>query len=318
VVSFRIRQPPDHLVADDVVEKETVMAVLTAIAPSPQSSLLGTSPDRAYHLVGRQGHAQDTVVQVGAARFGGGHFAVIAGPCAVESRSQLLETAHAVREAGASLLRGGAYKPRTSPYDFQGLGLEALELLALAGEKTGLPIVTEVMDSEDVALVARYADMLQIGARSMSSFRLLQKVAATGKPVLLKRGYQASIREWLLSAEYLLAGGNSQVVLCERGMRTPDSEFTRNTLDLTAIALAHLETHLPVIADPSHGTGRADLVPTMSCAAISAGADGLIIEVHPDPATALCDGKQSLTPGAFHALCRRLPPYLALEGKRMG
>lgn len=292
------------------------MAILTQVAPSAQRPAPSTEPPKAYQLVSRQAHPQDTVVQVGPARFGGGAFAVIAGPCAVESRSQLLETAHAVREAGAAVLRGGAYKPRTSPYDFQGLGEEALGLLALAREATGLPVVTEVMDSEDVAVVARYADMLQIGARSMSSFRLLQKVAATGKPVLLKRGYQASIREWLLSAEYLLAAGNSQVVLCERGLRTPDSEFTRNTLDLTAIALAHLETHLPVIADPSHGTGRADLVPTMSCAAISAGADGLMLEVHTDPANALCDGKQSLTTEAFRALCRRLLPYLELEGKR--
>lgn len=291
---------------------EELMATLALDSPKTQFPTAST-PRKAYHLASREAHPQDTVVQVGGARFGGGHFAVIAGPCAVESRSQLLETAHAVREAGANVLRGGAYKPRTSPYDFQGLGEEGLELLALARAETGLPIVTEVMDSEDVALVARYADMLQIGARSMSSFRLLQKVAMAGKPVLLKRGYQASIREWLLSAEYLLAAGNHQVVLCERGLRTSDSEFTRNTLDLTAVALAHLETHLPVIADPSHGTGRADLVPVMSCAAISAGADGLILEVHPDPASALCDGKQSLSTAAFRALCRRIPAYVALE-----
>jgi len=290
------------------------MAVHAPVAPDSRAVAPAGPPNKAYHLVSRQAHPQDTVVQVGGASFGDGHFAVIAGPCAVESRGQLLEVAHAVREAGAAMLRGGAYKPRTSPYDFQGLGEAALELLALAREETGLPVVTEVMDSEDVALVARYADMLQIGARSMSSFRLLQKVAATGKPVLLKRGYQASIREWLLSAEYLLAAGNSQVVLCERGMRTPDSEFTRNTLDLTAIALAHLETHLPVIADPSHGTGRADLVPIMSCAAVTAGADGLLLEVHSDPATALCDGKQSLTAAAFQALCRRLPAYVEMRG----
>ena len=295
------------------------MAVLTAIAPDMMPGTNGHSAasGKGYHLVSRAGHPQDSVVRVGTARFGGGHFAVIAGPCAVEDRRQLLETAHRVREAGAGLLRGGAYKPRTSPYDFQGLGEEALELLALAREETGLPVVTEVMDSEDVALVARYADMLQIGARSMSSFRLLQKAAGAGKPILLKRGYQASVREWLLSAEYLLAAGNDQVVLCERGLRTHDSEFTRNTLDLTAIALGHLETHLPIIADPSHGTGRADLVPVMSRAAITAGADGLILEVHPDPAAALCDGKQSLTPAAFAALCRQLSAYVGLEGKRM-
>ncbi len=292
------------------------MAVLDPVVRRPHHPAAEAPPAKTYRLASRAGHPADTVVRVGNARFGGGFFAVIAGPCAVESRQQVLEAAHAVREAGAAVLRGGAYKPRTSPYEFQGLGEAALELLALAREETGLPVVTEVMDSEDVALVARYADMLQIGARSMSSFRLLQKVASAGKPVLLKRGYQASIREWLLSAEYLLAAGNSEVVLCERGMRTTDSEFTRNALDLTAIALAHLETHLPVIADPSHGTGRADLVPTMSCAAVAAGADGLLLEVHPDPARALCDGKQSLTPAAFQALCRRLPAYLELEGKR--
>jgi 3-deoxy-7-phosphoheptulonate synthase len=258
------------------------------------------------------------VVRVGNTLIGGGHFAMIAGPCAVESRQQTLETAHAVRESGATILRGGAYKPRTSPYDFQGLGEEALEVLALAREETGLPIVTEVMDSEDVPLVARYADMLQIGARSMSSFRLLQKVAQAGKPVLLKRGYQASIREWLLSAEYLLAAGNAQVVLCERGIRTFDAEFTRNTFDLAALAMARLETHLPIIADPSHGTGRADLVPVMSRAAVTAGADGLILEVHPSPDTALCDGKQSLTPAQFRRLCATLPAYLALEEKVIG
>ena len=269
-----------------------------------------------YPLVSRQLHPNDTVVTVGSVRFGGGHFAVIAGPCAVESRQQIVETAHRVHEAGAQMLRGGAYKPRTSPYDFQGLGERGLELLALAHEETGLPIVTEVVDSEDIPLVARYADMLQIGARSMSSFRLLQKVAQTGKPILLKRGMQASIREWLLSAEYLLANGNDRVVLCERGIRTYDSEFLRNTFDLSAIALGHLETHLPIIADPSHGTGRADLVPTMSLAAVAAGADGLILEVHHNPAEARCDGKQSLSPTMFTALCGRLPAYIALEGKQ--
>ncbi|MCL4545407.1 MAG: 3-deoxy-7-phosphoheptulonate synthase [Chloroflexi bacterium] len=285
------------------------MAVISASAPATAST------SRPYALASRELHPADTIVQVGAARFGGGYFSVIAGPCAVEDRYQLLETAHQVREAGANMLRGGAYKPRTSPYDFQGLGEEGLELLALAREETGLPIVTEVMDSEDISLVAHYADMLQIGARTMSSFRLLQKVAAVGKPVLLKRGYGASIREWLLSAEYLLAMGNSRVVLCERGIRTHDAEYTRNTFDLSAIALGHLETHLPIIADPSHGTGRSDLVPVMSRAAVTASADGLILEVHSDPAHALCDGKQSLTPAQFSSLCQQLPRYLELENK---
>jgi 3-deoxy-7-phosphoheptulonate synthase len=226
----------------------------------------------------------------------------MAGPCAVESREQLLRTARAVQRAGARVLRAGAFKPRTSPYDFQGLGREALEILAEARAETGLLVITEVMDSLDVDLVARYADILQIGSRNMSAFRLLEHVATTGKPVLLKRGMQATIREWLLSAEYLLANGNDQVLLCERGIRTYDVEFTRNTLDLNAVAVLREETHLPVIVDPSHGTGRSDLVPTLARAAVAVGADGLIVEVHDNPAAALCDGKQSLDPAAFEAM----------------
>jgi 3-deoxy-7-phosphoheptulonate synthase len=215
--------------------------------------------------------------------------------------------------AGARVLRGGAFKPRTSPYDFQGLGLAALEILAEARAETGLLIVTEVMDSADVEVVARYADILQIGARNMSAFRLLEWVAATGKPVLLKRGMQATLREWLLSAEYLLANGNDQVILCERGIRSFDAEFTRNTLDLNAVAALRDETHLPIVVDPSHGTGRSDLVPIMARAALAVGADGLLVEVHHNPAEALCDGKQSLDPDAFAAMMsdlRGLGAYL--------
>jgi 3-deoxy-7-phosphoheptulonate synthase len=219
----------------------------------------------------------------------------MAGPCAVETHQQLIETAIAVTAAGAHILRGGAYKPRTSPYDFQGLGEDGLRMLAEARDITGLPVVTEVMDSEDVELVAKYADVLQIGSRNMSAARLLQKAARTGKPILLKRGFQASVREWLLSAEYILAQGNGQVILCERGIRTHDTEFTRNTLDLNVVPLLKRETHLPVIVDPSHGTGRADLVAPMSRGAVAVGADGLIIEVHPDPKHARCDGPQSLS-----------------------
>ena len=256
-------------------------------------------------------------MDVGGVAIGGRRIAVIAGPCAVESREQLLETAEAVRAAGASLLRGGAYKPRTSPYDFQGLGEEGLELLAEARRLTGLPIVTEVMDSEDVNLVARYADVLQIGSRNMSAFRLLQRAAATGKPILLKRGYQATIREWLLSAEHILAQGNPQVILCERGIRTHDSEYTRNTLDLNAVPLLARETHLPVIVDPSHGTGRADLVAAMARGAVAVGACGLMIEVHPRPDEALCDGKQAITTGEFRALMDGLRPLAMLLGREV-
>ncbi len=275
----------------------------------------GHASPRPYRLASRQARPGRTLVRVGPVVFGGPSTVVIAGPCSVESREQLLETAFAVKEAGAVMLRGGAFKPRTSPYDFQGLGEKALELLAEARERTGLPIVTEVMDSEDVPLVAAYADMLQIGARTMSAFRLLQKAARTGKPILLKRGFQATLREYLLSAEYILAQGNDQVVLCERGIRTFDHEFTRNTLDLNAVPVLHQETHLPVLVDPSHGTGRADLVPALARAALAVGADGLLIEVHPRPDQALSDGRQSLTPAAFATLMADLRALGAFLGR---
>lgn len=268
---------------------------------------------RPYRLAYREARPSGTTVTVGDVTFGAGDVVVMAGPCAVENREQLLQTAREVRAAGARVLRGGAFKPRTSPYDFQGLGREALELLADARAETGLLIVTEVMDSSDVDLVASYADILQIGSRNMSAFRLLQRVAETGKPVLLKRGFQSTIREWLLSAEYVLSHGNGRVLLCERGIRTFDSEFTRNTLDLNAVPVLKEETHLPVIVDPSHGTGRADLVPTMAKAAVVAGADGLLIEAHCDPASALCDGKQSISTESFASLMadlRGLGQYL--------
>ncbi len=268
---------------------------------------------RPYRLAYRQTRPSGTTVTVGDVTFGAGDIVVMAGPCAVENREQLLQTAREVRAAGARVLRGGAFKPRTSPYDFQGLGRDALDLLAEARAETGLLIVTEVMDSSDVDLVASYADILQIGSRNMSAFRLLERVAETGKPVLLKRGFQSTIREWLLSAEYVLAHGNGRVLLCERGIRTFDSEFTRNTLDLNAVPVLKEETHLPVIVDPSHGTGRAELVPTMAKSAVVAGADGLLIEVHCDPASALCDGKQSISTDSFAGLMadlRGLCPFL--------
>ncbi len=276
------------------------------------------SHSRPYRLAYRGARPEPTSVSVGDVRFGADSVAVIAGPCSVESRDQILETARAVRAAGARILRGGAFKPRTSPYDFQGLGREGLELLAEAREETGLLVVTEVMDSLDVDLVARYADVLQIGSRNMSAFRLLQNVAETGKPILLKRGYQATIREWLLSAEYVLAHGNDRVILCERGIRTFDAEFTRNTLDLNAVPVLKQETHLPVIVDPSHGTGRADLVATMSRAALAAGADGLIVEVHRDPAAALSDARQALTSDAFADLMDDLRGLSRYLGRPIG
>ena len=258
-----------------------------------------------YKLVSRQTKPMRTVVHVGPVAIGGSNVVVMAGPCSVETREQILSTAHAVKKAGASMLRGGAYKPRTSPYEFQGLGEEALKLLAEAREETGLPVVTEVMSTEDADLICEYVDMLQIGARNMQNFALLRKLATTNKPVLLKRGPSASVKEWLLAAEYLLSGGNPNVVLCERGIKTFETE-TRNTLDLAAISLARELSHLPVVADPSHGTGKPVLIPPMSKAAIACGADGIIVEVHPCPERAWSDGPQSLTFEQFEAMMRSL------------
>jgi 3-deoxy-7-phosphoheptulonate synthase len=242
---------------------------------------------------------------VGGVEIGGDSVVVIAGPCSVESREQLVTTAHAVKKAGASLLRGGAYKPRTSPYEFQGLGVEALKILREASEETGLPVVTEVMGTEDVDEICEYADMLQVGARNMQNFVLLRRLAKLHKPVLLKRGPSATVKEWLLAAEYLLAGGNRNVVLCERGIKTFETE-TRNTIDLAAVALARDLSHLPVMADPSHGTGKQSLIGAVSRAAVAVGADGLIIEVHPCPERALSDGPQSLDFQAFEKVMQSL------------
>jgi 3-deoxy-7-phosphoheptulonate synthase len=267
-----------------------------------------------FKLVSRQVKPHRSVVRVGEVAIGGDAVVVIAGPCSVESREQLISTARAVRKAGACLLRGGAYKPRTSPYDFQGLGEEALKILREASEETGLPVVTEVMSTEDVELICEYADMLQVGARNMQNFALLRKLATVRKPVLLKRGPSATVKEWLLAAEYLLAGGNHDVVLCERGIKTFETE-TRNTMDLAAVALARDLSHLPVIADPSHGTGKQSLIAAMSRAAVAVGADGLIIEVHPCPERALSDGPQSLDFAAFESVMRGLSdPLRSISG----
>ena len=260
---------------------------------------------QSFKLVSREMKPERTTVHVGDVCFGGPEIVVIAGPCSVESRNQLLSTARFVHAAGATMLRGGAYKPRTSPYDFQGLGVDALKLLKEARAETGLPVVTEVMSTEDVDVVAEYADMLQVGARNMQNFSLLRRLASSSRPILLKRGPSASIKEWLLAAEYLLSGGNSDVVLCERGIKTFETE-TRNTLDLSAVALARELSHLPVIADPSHGTGRRRLIAPMARAAVAAGADGLIIEVHPCPERALSDGPQSLDFDQFNEMIQGL------------
>jgi 3-deoxy-7-phosphoheptulonate synthase len=254
-----------------------------------------------WKLVSREVKPDDTVLKIGAAQIGGGKFGVIAGPCAVESREQVDTAATAVKAAGAHFLRGGAFKPRTSPYGFQGLKEEGLKILADARTKTGLPVVTEVMDTRDVELVAKYADVLQIGARNMQNFSLLEAVGAQKKAVMLKRGLSATINEFLLAAEYILKQGNYQVVLCERGIRTFET-MTRNTLDLGSIPLIKRLTHLPIIIDPSHGTGDRASVPALARAAVAMGADGLMVEVHPQPEKALSDGPQSLTPDSFHKL----------------
>jgi len=269
-----------------------------------------------YKLTSRTFHEEGTVVTVGGLEIGGDTLHVMAGPCAVESREQLLTAARQVRDAGATILRGGAFKPRTSPYSFQGLEEEGLELLAEAREATGLLIVTEVMDARTISLAARYADILQIGARNMQNFFLLREVAKVDKPVLLKRGPSATVEEWLMAAEYVMAGGNYNVILCERGIRSFET-YTRNTLDLTAVPVVKHLSHLPVIVDPSHAIGKWRFVPPMAMAAVAAGADGLLVEVHPNPAEALCDGPQSLTPGNFAAMMAQLKKIAAVMGRKM-
>jgi 3-deoxy-7-phosphoheptulonate synthase len=247
-----------------------------------------------FKLVSRELQKEDTIVRGEGFRFGGGGFTVIAGPCAVESADQILDIARFLRDHGVDVLRGGAYKPRTSPYSFQGMETEGLDLLARAREETGLAIITEVVSAEDVPAVAEVADILQVGARNMQNFRLLQRVGRTDRPVFLKRGQSATLEEFLLAAEYVVAEGNPNVILCERGIRTFE-RYTRNTLDIAAVPLLKQLSHLPVVVDPSHATGRRDLVPPLAIAALAAGADGLMVEVHPDPENALSDGPQSLT-----------------------
>ncbi|PDW02536.1 3-deoxy-7-phosphoheptulonate synthase [Candidatus Viridilinea mediisalina] len=305
-------------------EERTVIGVVGAAIPPTlkeelahftgvQETLRITQP---YKLVSRELRTQDTVVDVRGIKVGAGNCVVIAGPCSVESEEQIMKTAHAVREAGATMLRGGAFKPRSSPYTFRGMGETGLQLLAQAREETGLPIVTEVMTPNDVDLVTRYADVLQIGARNMQNYQLLEEVGRTGMPVLLKRGLSATIEEWLLSAEYVAAQGNPNVILCERGIRTFETA-TRNTLDLNAVALAKRRTHLPVLVDPSHGTGKWYLVPNLTLAGIAAGADGIIIEVHPDPDRARSDGAQSLSCENFAALMPKIVAVVNAVGRKM-
>jgi 3-deoxy-7-phosphoheptulonate synthase len=268
-----------------------------------------------YKLVSREVKPEDTVVEIGDVRVGGKELVITAGPCAVESLEQVLTVARAVKEAGARLLRGGAFKPRTSPYAFQGLGEEGLRILAAAREETGLPVVTEVLDPEGVDLVEEHADVIQVGARNMQNFSLLKRCGKARKPVLLKRGLAATLEEFLMSAEYILAEGNYDVILCERGVRT-FSDFSRNTLDLAVVPAVKTRSHLPIVVDPSHGTGRRDKVKAMSRGAVAVGADGLLVEVHHDPDAALSDGPQSITPDMFATLMgelRQIAPVIGRE-----
>jgi 3-deoxy-7-phosphoheptulonate synthase len=308
----------------DLGEERTVIGVVGSVIPPDLQGKIEALPGvhsvtritAPYKLVSREFKSSDTIVQVGDVRIGSDEFVVMAGPCSVESRDQLLTTARVVKRLGARILRGGAFKPRTSPYSFQGLGEDGLKLLAEARAETGLPVITEVLEPGHVELVCRYADILQIGARNMQNFPLLREVGKTRKPVMLKRGLSATIEEWLLSAEYIMDGGNYQVILCERGIRTFETAV-RNTMDLCAIPVVRGISHLPIIADPSHATGKRKLVKPMAMAAAAAGADGLIVEVHPNPDAALSDGPQSLDLDMFADLMRSLDPIVVSLGRHL-
>lgn len=269
-----------------------------------------------FKLASREFHPDDSVIEVKGVRIGGGHLAMIAGPCAIESESRLVEIAERVQAAGANILRGGAFKPRTSPYSFQGLGEEGLKILQAVGARFGMPVVTEVMDPRQVDLVDRYTDIFQIGARNMQNFDLLKEIGRTRRPVLLKRGMSATVKDLLMSAEYVLAMGNHQVILCERGVRSFE-DSTRNMLDLSAVPNVKGQSHLPIIVDPSHATGRPDLIPAMALAAVAAGADGVHIEVHSCPEQAMSDGPQALLPDQFARLMDQLRPLAELRGRRI-
>jgi 3-deoxy-7-phosphoheptulonate synthase len=297
--------------------ERTVIAVVGEVGPRKQelmsrlSGLPGveqvTPISRPFKLTSREFHPEDTVIRVLDAVVGDGSLTMMAGPCSVESREQLMQTADAVAEAGATILRGGAFKPRTSPYAFQGLGVEALRYLAEARDRTGLPVITEVMEPNQVDIVAEYADIVQIGTRNMQNYSLLNAVGRVARPVMLKRGYGATVEEWLMAAEYIVSSGNPNVILCERGIRTFET-YTRNTLDLSAVPLLHHLTHLPVIVDPSHATGKRWLVKPLAIGGVAVGADGVMVEVHPSPDEALSDAEQQLTLDQFRDLMAALVP----------
>ncbi|MGH9657012.1 MAG: 3-deoxy-7-phosphoheptulonate synthase [Bryobacteraceae bacterium] len=294
-----------------VVGVGDVTACLESLEATPgvESAVRISAP---YKFVSREFRREKTQIRVNGLEIGGDEFIVMAGPCSVESERQIMETAEAVAAAGAKILRGGAFKPRTSPYDFQGMELEGLRLLQKAKKATGLAIITEVMSDRDVDMVAEHTDIMQLGARNMQNFALLKSLGKCGRPVMLKRGLSATIKEWLMSAEYLVAHGNPQVLMCERGIRTFDTTVTRNTCDIAAVPVLNELSHLPVILDPSHATGKRSLVPAIARAGVAVGADGLIVEVHPCPEKAVSDGAQSLTVPQFAAMMRDLAPLIAL------
>jgi 3-deoxy-7-phosphoheptulonate synthase len=296
----------------DRKDKDRIISVMESV-PGVESVIPILQP---FKLVGRELKREKTIVQMDGLSIGGDQFVVMAGPCSVENREQILTTAERVKAAGAKVLRGGAFKPRTSPYDFQGLEEEGLKLLAEAREKTGLKIVTEIITPENIELVDEYTDIFQVGARNMQNFALLKRLGRVRKPVLLKRGMMSTLKELLMSAEYIVSEGNPNVVLCERGIRTFET-YTRNTLDISAVPALQQLSHLPVIVDPSHGTGKRSLIPAVSKAAVAVGADGLIVEVHPNPEEAFSDGQQSLLPDEFSEMMSEVRKYLAVEGKSL-
>jgi len=294
-------------------DKEAVRAIPLEAFPGVEKVVSILKP---FKLVSREFRPEDTVIKVGDVEIGRDNFTVIAGPCAVETEMQTIESARAVKKAGAKLLRGGAFKPRTSPYSFQGLGEEGLKILAKAREETGLPVVTEVLDVRDTDLVAEYADVLQVGARNMQNFLMLTELGRVNKPILLKRSFSATIEECLMAAEYIVKSGNPNVIICERGIRTFET-YTRNTLDISAVPAIKSLSHLPVIVDPSHASGKKELIMPLSLAALAAGADGIMVEIHPNPEEALCDGPQALTFDAFSQLMVQLKPLAQALGKKM-
>lgn len=312
-LTFHLSKGEDRTIVGVIGDKKKIANLEMNMMPGVEKTVRITEK---YKLVSREFHPADTVVDVDGVKIGGEHLTVMAGPCAVESEDQLKEAARCVREGGAQFLRGGAFKPRTSPYDFQGLAEKGLKMLREAADENGLKVVTEIVDKDDMELIGTYADVYQVGARNMQNFQLLKALGKAKKPVMLKRGLSSTISEWLNAAEYIAAGGNENIIFCERGIRTYET-FTRNTLDLSAVAAVKELSHLPIIVDPSHGTGRWQMVRPMARAAIAAGADGLIIEVHPHPEVALSDGNQSLTPQNFNHLMEEVKQIGALMGKAL-